>query len=232
MKKKPRTSSLVPSPSTPADDYRAQVSMAYAYTQSATAEWFKTIIAFGALLDEVSAFLGASRGGNHDGEGLKSWLAKNCPEVNINTAYGYKAMAAKCAKMLGGGTQAIAALQGREVIKAPGSDETVEIDGEILAKREELFAEADSRRKLEQMYLDFIGGETKAKGGRPKAAAKPIVKLSRRDEARKIWSDVLIVLSKTSVRDSIPLLPENETSICLDELKGLVAALKDHLQEF
>ena len=228
MKKK--TTSL-PVPQSPSTYYRDRVSSSYADVNAKTGEWFRTVVSFGALLDEVAAFLGESRGRNHGGEGLENWLAENCPEVNYNTAMGYKAMASKCAQMLGGGTQAIAALQGRDTVSAPGGGETVDVDAEILEKRDQLFEAADSRRKLEQLYLNFLGGE-KPKVGRPKADAKPIPKLTKAQESKKIWSDVLLILNKTSVRNAIPLLPEKETELCVETLKLILDALKDHLKEF
>ena len=226
MKKK--TTSL-PVPQSPATYYRDRVSSSYADVNAKTGEWFRTVVSFGALLDEVAAFLGKTQG--RDGEGLRVWLSENCPEVNYNTAMGYKAMASKCAQMLGGGTQAIAALQGRDTVSAPGGGETVDVDAEILEKRDQLFEAADSRRKLEQLYLDFLGGE-KPKVGRPKADAKPIPKLTKAQESKKIWSDVLLVINKTSVRNAIPLLPEKETELCVETIKLILDALKDHLKEF
>lgn len=228
MKKK--TTSL-PVPQSPATYYRDRVSSSYADVNAKTGEWFRTVVSFGALLDEVAAFLGSTHGGKHEGGSLENWLAENCPEVNYKTAMGYKAMAAKCAQMLGGGTQAIAALQGRDTVSAPGVGKTVDVDAEILEKRNQLFEAADSRRKLEQLYLDFLGGE-KPKVGRPKADAKPIPKLTKAQESKKIWSDVLLVINKTSVRNAIPLLPEKETELCVETLKLILAALKDHLKEF
>ena len=230
MKKKTKSTSLavVQSPST---YYRDRVSSSYADVNAKTGEWFRTIISFGALLDEAAAFLGEARHRDNVGEGLKTWLSENCPEVNYNTAMGYKSMASKCAQMLGGGTQAIAALQGLEVVKAPGANETVEIDAEVLEKRDQLFETVDSRRKLEQMYLDFFG-DNKPKGGRPKADLSPIPKLTKAQESKKIWSDVLLILNKTSVHNAIPLLPEKETELCVETLSNILTLLKDHLKEF
>ena len=230
MKKKTKSTSL-PVPQSPAAYYRDRVSTSYADVNAKTGEWFRTVISFGALLDEVAAFLGATHGGNHEGGSLENWLSENCPEVNYNTAKGYKAMAIKCAQMLGGGTMAIAALQGLEVVKAPGANETIEIDAEVLEKRDQLFETVDSRRKLEQMYLDFFS-DNKSKGGRPKADLSPIPKLTKAQESKKIWSDVLLILNKTSVRNAIPLLPEKETELCVETLSDLLSSLKDHLKEF
>lgn len=230
MKKKTKSTSLAVVQS-PAAYYRERVSSSYADVNAKTGEWFRTVVSFGALLDEVAAFLGSTHGGKHEGGSLENWLTENCPEVSYKTAMGYKAMASKCAQMLGGGTQAIAALQGRDTVSAPGGGETVDVDADILKKRDQLFETVDSRRKLEQMYLDFFG-DNKPKGGRPKADTKPIPKLTKAQESKKIWSDVLLILNKTSVHNAIPLLPEKETGLCVETLSDLLSSLKDHLKEF
>lgn len=210
-------------------NYRERVSTAYAYTQSKTAEWFRTIVSFGALLDEVASFLGEGRGRGHDGEGLKGWLEENCPEVNYNTAKGYRAMAAKCVKMLGGGSQAIAALQGREMVTSPGSNDVVEVDAEILEKRDALFEAADSRRKLEQMYLDFMGG---VKRGRPvgtKAAKVSAAELSPEQSARALWSKVIEPANTYGLEPASRLLTLNDARTALDVLTTLCDILKRRL---
>lgn len=210
--------------------YRERVSLAYSYTQSATTEWFKTIISFGALLDEVAGFLGEGRGGTHEGGGLKGWLETNCPEVNYNSAMGYRSMAAKCAKMLGGGTQVLAALQGREVITAPGTDDVIEIDAKILEKREELFERADSRRKLEQMYLEFMGSSVRR--GRPvgtKAAKVAASELSPEQSARALWSKVIEPANNHGLQGAALLLSANDAETALLVLTDLCDILKRHL---
>ena len=211
-------------------NYRERVSTAYAYTQSKTAEWFRTIVSFGALLDEVASFLGEGRGRGNDGKGLRGWLEENCPEVNYNTARGYRAMAAKCVKMLGGGSQAIAALQGREMVTSPGSNDVVEVDAEILEKRDALFEAADSRRKLEQMYLDFMGGAVKR--GRPvgtKAAKVSAAELSPEQSARALWSKVLEPANTYGLEPASRLLTLNDARTALDVLTTLCDILKRRL---
>ena len=211
-------------------NYRERVSTAYAYTQSKTAEWFRTIVSFGALLDEVASFLGESRGRGHDGEGLKTWLEENCPEVSYNTAMGYRAMAAKCAKMLGGGSQAIAALQGREMVTSPGSNDVVEVDAEILEKRDALFEAADSRRKLEQMYLEFMGSGVRR--GRPvgtKAAKVSAAELSPEQSARALWSKVIEPANTYGLEPASRLLTLNDARTALDVLTTLCDILKRRL---
>lgn len=213
-------------------NYKTRVSDQYQTVCAKTGEFFREVIKFGALLNEVSDFLGESRGVGHDGDGLKGWLEKNCPEVNYNTAKGYKAMAEKAAKMIGGGTQAVAALQGQTLIHEPGTGDTIDVDGDILAQRDALFNEVDSRRKLEQMWFKFCGQAAKPKGGRPKAAEGQVAKLSRKDEAKAIWNQFMLGATKASLKDAIPLLGESETRACYDSLAALVGALKKHLAEF
>lgn len=228
MKKKTKSTSLAVVQS-PAAYYRDRVSTSYADVNAKTGEWFRTVISFGALLDEVAAFLGEARGRNHGGEGLENWLSKNCPEVNYNTAMGYKAMAVKCAKMLGGGTQAIAALQGRDTVSAPGGGEAVDVDAEILEKRDQLFEAADSRRKLEQMYLDFMS----QKPGRPKGttANKKVsaATLSPEEDARALWSRLIAPAQTYGLEPAASLLTADDAETALDILTGLCDILKRRL---
>ena len=228
MAKKKQVTAVVP-----ASNYKTRVSDQYRTVCEKTGEFFREVVKFGALLNEVADFIGESRGGAHDDDGLKGWLAENCPEVNYNTAQGYKAMAAKCARMIGGGSQAIAALQGQVLVVAPGTGETIDVDGDFIRKRDELFGEARSRRQLEQMWFEFCGGRgEKSKGGRPKAEEKPLPKLKKSDEAKSIWNVLLQQVTKTSVKDAIPLLPEKESQIAYDTVRDLADMLKKHLGEF
>lgn len=228
MKKKTKSTSLavVQSPST---YYRDRVSTSYADVNAKTGEWFRSVISFGALLDEVAAFLGEARHRDNEGKGLKTWLAENCPEVNVNTAYGYKSMAAKCAKMLGGGTQAIAALQGRDTVSAPGGGKAVDVDTEILEKRDQLFEAADSRRKLEQMYLDFMS----RKPGRPKGttANKKVsaATLSPEEDARALWSRLIAPAQTYGLEPAATLLTSEDAEAALEILTSLCDILKRRL---
>ena len=228
MKKKTKSTSLavVQSPST---YYRDRVNTSYADVNAKTGEWFRTVISFGALLDEVAAFLGSTHGGKHEGGSLENWLAENCPEVSYKSAMGYKAMAVKCAKMLGGGTQAIAALQGRDTVSAPGGGETVDVDAEILEKRDQLFEAADSRRKLEQMYLDFMV----RKPGRPKGttANKKVsaATLSPEEDARALWSRLIAPAQTYGLEPAATLLTSEDAEAALEILTGLCDILKRRL---
>lgn len=228
MKKKTKSTSLAVVQS-PAVYYRDRVSSSYADVNAKTGEWFRTVISFGALLDEVAAFLGSTHGGKHEGGSLENWLSENCPEVNYNTAKGYKAMAIKCAKMLGGGTQAIAALQGRDTVSAPGGGEAVDVDAEILEKRDQLFEAADSRRKLEQMYLDFMS----RKPGRPKGttANKKVsaATLSPEEDARALWSRLIAPAQTYGLEPAASLLTADDAEAALEILTGLCDILKRRL---
>ena len=135
-------------------------------------------VKFGALLTEVGYYLGETQG--KKGEGLQAWLAENCPEVNYNTAMGYKALAGKCVKMLGGGSQAVAVLQDKTEVVPPGEDAPIEVDSKFIEKRDELFNEVKSRRDLEQTYFKFMASEGKGKAGRPKGTGAGTVEYKKK----------------------------------------------------
>ena len=215
--------------------YQQRVSDQYAAIETAKDNLLRECVKFGALLTEVGYFLGEARG-RGECDGLKAWLAENCPEINYNTAIGYKALAGKCVKMLGGGSQAVAVLQDKTEVVPPGEDAPIEVDSKFIEKRDELFNEVKSRRDLEQTYFKFMASEGKGKRGRPKgsgaAADGPVRKLSRADEAKAIWNRFLQEAAKRSVKDALPLLGEAETKVAYDALGDLRALLRRHLDEF
>lgn len=183
----------------------------------------------GAMLIRWEAFLGEARGGagGGAGNGLKGWLAKNCPELGYDSALSYKNSARMAATMIGGGAVAVAALLGESEVTQPDG-EVIDVPCEVVEKRDKLYKDVKSRRKLEQAYFAFMNGE-----GKPgKKEAKPLPKLSQRDEAKAIWNGVMVALSKSSVRDAIPLLGEKETQVCHGALMDLLSLLKKHLKEF
>ena len=217
-------------------NYKSRVSDQYAAIETAKDNLLRECVKFGALLTEVSYFLGEARHAKNEGEGLKAWLAENCPEVNYSTAMNYKALAGKCVKMLGGGSQAVAVLQDKTEVVPPGEDAPIEVDSKFIEKRDELFNEVKSRRDLEQTYFKFMASEGLRGPGRPKgsgAAADGLVrKLSRADEAKAIWNRFLQEAAKRSVKDALPLLGEAETKVAYDALGDLRALLRRHLDEF
>ena len=144
--------------------YQQRVSDQYAAIETAKDNLLRECVKFGALLTEVGYYLGETQG--KKGEGLQAWLEENCPEVNYSTAMGYKALAGKCVKMLGGGSQAVAVLQDKTVVQEPGTGETIDVESKFIEKRDELFNEVKSRRELEQTYFKFMASEGKGKRGR------------------------------------------------------------------
>ena len=216
--------------------YQQRVSDQYAAIETAKDNLLRECVKFGALLTEVGYFLGEARHAKNEGEGLKAWLAENCPEVNYSTAINYKALAGKCVKMLGGGSQAVAVLQDKTEVVPPGEDAPIEVDSKFIEKRDELFNEVKSRRDLEQTYFKFMASEGLRGPGRPKgsgaAADGPVRKLSRADEAKAIWNRFLQEAAKRSVKDALPLLGEAETKVAYDALGDLRALLRRHLDEF
>ena len=211
----------------------AQLLEQYKVVVAAERTSFRERVKFGAMLICWEQFLGQSRGGTGGtagGEGLKGWLEKHCPDIGYVTAMGYKDCAKRAVAMLGGGAVAMAALLDQTEVTTPNA-ETVTVDAEVLERRDELFADATSRRKLEQMYFEFAYGKG-GKVGRPKAEAAPLPKLKKSEEAAAIWAGVMRVLDKSAVIDAVPLLDEKATRVCKERLGDLYEALKRHLEEF
>ena len=216
----------------------------YEKVESAKGAFVREAVRFGAMLIEVEANVlprqninnTRQKGCTSGGQGLETWLSSNCPAINYKTAMSYKSMAAKVSVMLGGGEVAVAALVENSGGKT-AKDEVIDVPAEIVEKREALFGEVDSRRKLEQAYFEFMaadfgGGEMRGKAGRPKAEAVALPKLKKSEEAAAIWAGVMRVLDKSAVMDAVPLLDEKATRVCKERLGDLYEALKRHLEEF
>ena len=223
-KQQKKTTALVP-----VSNYKKQVSDQYRAVCEKTGEFFREVVKFGALLNEVESFLGNEQ--RREGSGLQGWLEKNCPEVNYKTAQGYKAMAAKCAKLIGGGSQAIAALQGREIVQEPGTGETIDVDGDFIAKRDELFDKVDSRRQLEQMWFEFCGKSGKGAGGRPKAKRTDFSMPPPEKVASDLWADLKGRLEQPALLDTIDSTPVKVAVTMIGVLNGLVSKLKRRVRE-
>lgn len=202
-----------------------RLSRQYRKATAAFGAALEQVVCFGAMLSEWESYVG---GWGKKGEGLKSWLANNCPEINYATAMGYKALGQKAAALIGGGAQALAVLNGRETVKAPGAAEETPVDQEVIDAKDALFHEATSRRKLEQLYFQFVGRDRPAK----KPDGAPLPKLSKQQEATAIWTGILNQIGRNSVMDAVPLLGAKETDVCLDRIGTLYRALKDHAKEF
>ena len=206
-----------------------EISAQYGVLAAKGNDFRREAIKFGSLLVEWEQFLGKSNAGrSSSGEGLKGWLEQYCPEINYTTAIKYKLLAEKNAQMLGGGAMAIAALQGETTVTQPDG-EVIDVEAKVIEKRDEIFAEANSFSKLEQMWFDLFGPGDKPKA---KKEAKPLPKLSQRDAAKSIWNIFMQQATRRSLKDAIPLLGEKETQTCYDDLRDLVELLKSHLKEF
>lgn len=191
----------------------------------------------GALLIKWEQFLGASQGGfGSSGEGLKGWLEKNMPELGYTTALGYKESARQAVGMLGGGAVAIAALLGEDSVTQPDG-EVIDVPSEVIEKRDELFANIDSRRKLEQAYFDFMNGDGAQQGGKKKRQPRKVVAvaegegLSMSDSATVMWADAMRTFEEnraafhSAARDLKPMVARK----FLSELKMLVDALEKRI---
>ena len=207
----------------------AQLLEQYKVVVAAERTSFRERVKFGAMLICWEQFLGEGRG-KGECEGLKGWLEKHCPDIGYVTAMGYKDCAKRAVAMLGGGAVAMAALLDQTEVTTPNA-ETVTVDAEVLERRDELFADATSRRKLEQMYFEFAYGKG-GKVGRPRAEAARAPKLKASEEAANTWAGVMRVLDKSAVMNAVPLLDEKVTRVCKERLGDFYEALKRHLEEF
>ena len=208
-------------------DAAYRLSRQYAKVNGSWKNALEQTVRFGAMLKEWSDFLGASHGGAHGGDSLKEWLANHCPEINYNTAMGYKLLAEKTVRMLGGGAPAVAALLGRDTVTDPDGNE-VPIDAEVVEKKEEIFRAADSRRKLEQMYFDFTEAPARPKG---RAKGSKNVPKTDAERADAFWKLNAATLSAPWALKSIPLVEWRVANFALTALQPLVTALKRRVSE-
>lgn len=185
----------------------------------------------GAMLIRWEEFLGEARGGKGGGagDGLKGWLAKNCPELGYDSALSYKNSARMAATMIGGGAVAVAALLGESEVTQPDG-EVIDVPCDVVAKRDKLYKDIDSRRKLEQAYFAFMAESEKPK----KKAKRKVVAvaegdgLSMSDSATVMWADAMRPFAEnraafhSAARDLKPAVARK----FLSELKMLVEALE------
>ena len=208
-------------------DAAYRLSRQYAKVNGSWKNALEQTVRFGAMLKEWGDFLGASHGGAHGGDSLKEWLANHCPEINYNTAMGYKLLAEKTVRMLGGGAPAVAALIGRDTVTDPDGNE-IPIDAEVVEKKEEIFRAADSRRKLEQMYFDFTEAPARPKG---RAKGSKNVPKTDAERADAFWKLNAATLSAPWALKSIPLVEWRVANFALTALQPLVTALKRRVSE-
>ena len=227
-----KTAVAVKSQTMPTDSEAAeQIISQYRTVVESEKACFKERVKFGAMLIQWEQYLGDGRGGiggTANGEGLKGWLERNCPALPYTTATGYKSMAERVIKMIGGGRMAEAALLEHDTVTQPDG-EVVDIDSVTIAARDRLFSNIDSRRKLEQAWFDFIGKAERSSA--IKAGDRVMKKLSKSEEAKIIWTGVMNVLDKSAVLDSVPLLSGQVAEVCFERVTALRDALKARLAE-
>ena len=214
-------------------NYKSRVSDQYAAIETAKDNLLRECVKFGALLLEVSYYLGEARGRGKKGEGLQAWLSENCPQINYKTAMGYKRMGEMAVTKLGGGSQAVAVLQDKTEVIPPGEEEAVEVDSKFIEKRDELFNEVKSRRELEQTYFKFMASEGRRGPGRPKGTKAD---LSRKPDstdvvtaARAVWSQVIVPADRCAValKGAAKLLTLED----VENAKAVLSALMEMLAE-
>lgn len=129
------------------------------------------IIRFGALMVKVDKGLSQpqKRGGSYNGQTLKGWLSEHCPEINYNTARGYRdaALGLAAAAELPS-TMPLLALMDGETAFEPERQAAQEKVLAILGTASIGFLKAASRR----------GGKREGAGRPRKAVADPMAELT------------------------------------------------------
>lgn len=238
MKKKTNTQLATRNPqqAKPSDkDTAKQLMDQYRVVVAAERSCFRERVKFGAMLIMWERFLGESRGRGTSGEGLKGWLEANCPELGYDTAMKYKYSAERAIAMLGGGAMATAALLGHDEVTQPDG-EVVDVDEATAKKCDELFENATSRRKLEQMYFDFVEKEKRREKRRKsgdiaesKLNANRV--LSLRESAAILWGDAMkpFVAKRGAFFSAAKNLDHDLAASWLEELKMLCDVLQKRI---
>lgn len=209
-------------------NYKSRVSDQYAAIETAKDNLLRECVKFGALLLEVSYYLGSTQG--KKGEGLQAWLSENCPQINYNTAMGYKRMGEMAVTKLGGGSQAVAVLQDKTEVIPPGEDAPIEVESKFIEKRDELFSEVKSRRELEQAYFKFMASEGKGKAGRPKGTGAGTVEYKKKSSlecaVEAVWPTVQHLLKhRGEMFTAYKILPDEKLIEMRDTLNEHVKAI-------
>ena len=212
-----------------ANSYQTRVSDQYAAIETAKDNLLRECVKFGALLLEVSYYLGSTQG--KKGEGLQAWLSENCPQINYNTAMGYKRMGEMAVTKLGGGSQAVAVLQDKTEVIPPGEEEAVEVDSKFIEKRDELFNEVKSRRELEQTYFKFMASEGRRCPGRPKGTGAGTVEYKKKSTmecaVEAVWPTVQHLLKhRGEMFTAYKILPDEKLTEFRDTLTEHVKAIE------
>ena len=189
----------------------------YRRAEGARGAFVREAVAFGAMMIRAELIFVAmetkinnwsKRGGAERGRpnsGIEAWLAERCPEINYDTARGYKAMASKMVELMG--------VDRASALAALTADGGV-ADAAAIEARERLFAEATSRRRLERLWLASFGRPAggKAAGAAPDANDPAAC-------ARAEWSRVIVPATNTVVLEAAAKL------LCRRDVEDALAAL-------
>lgn len=184
-----------------------------------SAQWLKAsaglaeIIKFGAIMVKVDQGLASpkSRVGNFKGQTLKGWLSANCPEVNYNTARGYKdaALGLAAAAELPDAFPLLSIMGGDEAFTAELQEAHDKVMA-VLASSSIAFLKASSRR-----------GGARIGAGRPvSAAADPDADIAN---ARLIGTELITNMRRWVLdEDGLGDLPDSEIEAWLEYLADVV----------
>lgn len=201
----------------------------YNDVDAAKSQFIRATCKFGANLIAWERYIGESRGRGNKGTGLAGWLADNCPTINYKTAMGYKAIAAKCIKMIGGGQMAEAVLIGSDTVTDP-SGALIPVSSAVVARADELFASADTRRKIDDLYYKSMRQSSTKSLPNPAdyASAK---KTESECAVGVVWPIIQPILKHRGAwQHAIMLIPDDKLSEALATLNEFASAISRELK--
>lgn len=207
-------------------DIATSISQQYDDLVAATADIVRRTLHFGATLAQAEIEL-ERRGilkNRKAGQGMQSWLAKHCPQVNYKTAMRWKQLASGVANSLScSSDQALRLLTG----------DVIDVPSKVTSRLDKVF-EAGSLRKLTQQLFDFAS-EGGGSPGRPSGttSAAPTENYTAVESARRLWARPLafIVANRAALFSAAKLLPLDNARDALGELKQLCSALNAHIKD-
>lgn len=200
------------------------ISQQYADLMQTTQDLVRRTITFGAALAQAEIEL-EQRGilkNRKAGQGMQSWLAAHCPDVNYKTAMRWKALATQVANSL--------SCSSDQALKLLSGDKTIDVPSKVSSRLDKVF-EANSLRQLTQQLFDFASEGGNA--GRPtgSGASQPSERLSASQSAQRLWARPLsfIVANRAALFSAAKLLPIDNARDALTELKQLCDVLNSRL---
>jgi len=215
----------LPAPQITEDVMATSISQQYNDLTLATQDLVRRTLNFGAALAQAEIEL-EQRGvlkNRKAGQGMQSWLAKHCPDVNYKTAMRWKSLATQVANSL--------SCSSDQALKLLTGDDSIEVPSKVTTRLDKIY-EVTSLRKLTQQLFDFSSEGGNAPG-RPSgtSTAPNAERLSSQQSAQRLWAKPLsfLVKNRSALFSAAKLLPIDQARDALSELKQHVQVLSERL---